>query len=75
MENFSSTRIAGVEMPATARPMMDLTRFQQLDPGAKKALLGDGNFGGRYQRADSEMQAIWETAVAETREIICDGWA
>ncbi len=75
MENFSSTRIAGVEMPATARPMMDLTRFQQLDPGAKRALLGDGNFGGRYQRADSEMQAIWETAVAETREIICDGWA
>lgn len=75
MENFTWTRVKGAEMPKTQRPMMDLARFQQLDPVAKRALLGDGNFGGLYQRSDDEMSAIWETAVAETRELILDGWA
>jgi creatinine amidohydrolase len=75
MENFSWTRLANVAMPQEQKPMLDVTRFQQLDPGAKKALLGDGNYGGFYQRDDAEMEAIWRTAVAETRKIISDGWA
>ena len=36
--------------------------------------IGDGNFGGYYQRADEEMLAIWEVAVEETRQLIEDGW-
>jgi creatinine amidohydrolase len=75
MENFPWTRLPGVEQPAHRKPMMDLQRFIQLDPGAKKALLGDGNYGGLYQRPDEEMLAIWETAVAETRALIDEGWA
>jgi creatinine amidohydrolase len=75
MENFPWTRLPGIAMPASQKPMLDLARFQQLDPGAKRALLGDGNYGGVYQRPDEEMLAIWGTAVAETRAVIAEGWA
>jgi creatinine amidohydrolase len=36
--------------------------------------LGDGNYGGWYQRSDAEMHALWEAAVAETREMIQGPW-
>jgi creatinine amidohydrolase len=75
MENFPWTRLEGIAMPKVRKPMLELQRFQQLDPGAKKALLGDGNYGGFYERGDDEMLAIWETAVGETRDVICNGWA
>jgi creatinine amidohydrolase len=74
MENFPWTRLDGVTQPSTQKPMLDIARFQRLDPGAKKALLGDGNYGGLYQRPDAEMLAIWNVAVAETRAIIADDW-
>jgi creatinine amidohydrolase len=75
MENFPWTRLPGVAMPPEQKPMLELGRFVQLDPGAKKAMLGDGNYGGLYQRPDADMLAIWETAVAETRAVITEGWA
>jgi len=75
MENFPWTRLGNIAMPQTQKPMLDLVRFQQLDPGAKKTLLGDGNYGGFYQRSDEEMLSIWQTAVAETRAVIAEGWA
>ncbi len=75
MENFPWTRLPGVDLPAERKPMMDHARFMQLDPKAKRAFLGDGNYGGLYQRPDAEMLALWEVAVAETRAIIADGWA
>jgi creatinine amidohydrolase len=74
MENFPWTRLPGVAMPDTAKPMLDHARFQRLDPAAKKALLGDGNYGGLYQRSDAEMLAIWATAVEETRALIAESW-
>ncbi len=55
--------------------MIDMGQFVALDPGAKKALLGDGNYGGYYQRPDTEMLAIWAVAVEETRKVIMEGWA
>jgi creatinine amidohydrolase len=75
MENFPWTRLGNVAMPATPKPMMALDRFMPLDPVAKKALLGDGNYGGLYQRSDDEMLALWRVAVNETRQLITDGWA
>ncbi len=75
MENFPWTRLPGITMPDHQKPMMPIARFQQLDPLAKKHLLGDGNYGGYYQRSDEEMLAIWETAVAETRHVIMQDWA
>jgi creatinine amidohydrolase len=75
MENFEWTRLAGVAMPGAQKPMVDWARVSQLGPSATRAALGDGNFGGRYQRADAEMAEIWRTAVAETRELLEAGWA
>jgi creatinine amidohydrolase len=75
MENFPWTRLGNIAMPTDQKPMLEVSRFLQLDPGAKKAMLGDGNYGGFYQRSDEEMLAIWKTAIAETRDVIADGWA
>jgi creatinine amidohydrolase len=74
MENFPWTRLPGVEMPTGRKPMIDLARYQRLDPGAKKALIGDGNFGGHYQLPDAELMKVWDVAVAETRSLITSDW-
>lgn len=74
MENFPWTRLAGVALPGARKPMVDLDRLRRLDPGEKKKLLGDGNFGGLYQRSDEEMAAVWEVAVEETRALIAGDW-
>ena len=55
--------------------MMDLGRFSARDPVAKRELLGDGNYGGLYQRSDEDMLAMWRVAVEETRALMRDGWA
>jgi creatinine amidohydrolase len=70
MENFPWTRLAGVAMPAEQKPMTDLARLRLLGPAEVRAQLGDGNFGGLYQRPDADMLSIWQTAVAETRAAI-----
>ena len=74
MENLPWTRLPGVQLPDVQKPMIDFARYQRIDPGAKKQLIGDGNFGGLYQRADEELMAMWNIAVAETRELIETGW-
>ena len=45
------------------------------DPAAMRATLGDGTFGGSYERPDEEMLRLWEVAVAEVRELIESGWS
>ncbi|MBA3945240.1 MAG: hypothetical protein H0X37_11835 [Herpetosiphonaceae bacterium] len=62
-------------MPGEAKPLADFARLRQAGPAAMRAGLGDGNFGGRYRRDDAEMLAIWQVAVAETRDIIAGQWA
>ncbi|WP_342237071.1 creatininase family protein [Inquilinus sp. OTU3971] len=75
MENFPWTRLAGVELPTQRKPMIDFARMRVMDPEAVRRYLGDGNFGGYYQRPDEEMQAIWDVAVAETQALIEGPWA
>jgi len=70
MENFPWTRLPGVALPDARKPMVDLERLRTLDPAAVREYIGDGNYGGRYFRPDAEMLAIWQVAVAETRELI-----
>jgi creatinine amidohydrolase len=74
MENFPWTRLPGVTVPDAQRPMVDMARVRALDPMALRAYLGDGNFGGRYQRSDDEMHALWQTAVDETRALLTGSW-
>ena len=70
MENFARTRIAGVKQPTAQRPMIDLAKLRQLDPKEARAYLGDGNFGGHYEKPDAVMEELWRVAVDETRELI-----
>ena len=75
MENFPWTRLAGVALPQEQKPLIDTALKSVLDPAAFRAAVGDGNYGGVYQRPDEEMMAIWEVAVAEAREAMESGWA
>lgn len=74
MENFPWTRLPNVASPTTRKPMLDMASFAQGDPAAKKRLLGDGNYGGLYQRPDADLLALWAVAVEETRAVIGEGW-
>ena len=70
MENFPWTRLAGVTQPDGGKAPVDLARMRSMNPADTRAYLGDGNFGGLYQRADDEILRIWAIAVAETRASI-----
>jgi creatinine amidohydrolase len=74
LENFAWNRLEGVEMPDGAKSAVDMASLQSLDPDEIRRIAGDGNMGGRYQRPDSEMDAVWAVGVAETRSLLADGW-
>ena len=72
MENFPWTRLPGT--PADEhKPMVDVDRLKTLAPFEARNLLEDGNYGGRSQRPDADMLAIWRVAVEETRETL-ESW-
>jgi creatinine amidohydrolase len=74
MENFPWTRLANIAMPDRQKPMIDLDLMRVQSPEGVRKMLADGNFGGLYQRADEEMQAIWDVAVEETRALLDGPW-
>jgi creatinine amidohydrolase len=67
MENFPWTRLAGVSPPDTHKPKAPP---RPDDPAEVRRLLGDGSFGGWYERPDEEMLRIWLAGVEETRTAI-----
>lgn len=72
MENFPWTRLATT--PADqVKEMVNADRMKTLPPFETRNMLEDGNYGGRSQRSDNEMQAIWDVAVQETREML-EAW-
>ncbi len=72
MENFPWTRLPTT--PADeVKEMVDTDRLRTLPPFEARNLLEDGNFGGRTQRPDAEMLAIWDIAVHETRDLL-EAW-
>jgi creatinine amidohydrolase len=75
MENFPWTRLAEVSLPPEAKPPLDGAKKSVLEPAAYREYLGDGNYGGLYQRPDDDMMAIWEVAKAEATELLEEGWA
>jgi creatinine amidohydrolase len=74
MENFPWTRLASVNMPTTPKAMSNVSRLRQLNPAEVRSYLVDGNYGGRYQRSDEEMLAIWKVGVEETRALLKEPW-
>ena len=74
MENFPWTRLANIAGPAEAKPMVDMDRLRLHGAADARTMLGDGNFGGLYQRSDEDMLAIWAVAIEETRAMIEGPW-
>ncbi|MDP2956382.1 MAG: creatininase family protein [Longimicrobiales bacterium] len=74
MEGFPWTRGPTVVAPARHKAPVDLTGRESMSPQAFRERLGDGSFGGYYERPDEELLAIWEIAVAETRQLLEGGW-
>jgi creatinine amidohydrolase len=75
MENFPWTRLPNLKLSDEQKPMIDLELMRLRDPAGVRAYLGDGNFGGLYQRDDEDMFAIWKIAVEETRALIEGPWS
>jgi creatinine amidohydrolase len=74
MENFPWTRLQGVKAPSQQKPMISYEHMQRSNAQEVRTLLGDGNFGGYYERSDEDMLALWNVAVEETRAIIDQKW-
>ena len=74
LESFPWTRLPGVEAPDERKPMVDLERLPLGDAAGIREALGDGSFGGLYERSDEEMLRLWEVGVAEVRDLLETGW-
>jgi creatinine amidohydrolase len=74
MENFPWTRLANIAMPSDAKPEVAIAQMVGMSPEQVRELVGDGSFGGSYQRPDEEMLEFWAVAVKETRASLCEGW-
>ena len=75
METFPWTRVDGVELPQQHKPSVDLSDRDEISLQRFRELIGDGSFGGWYERPDEEMHAIWSVAVRETRARLESGWS
>jgi creatinine amidohydrolase len=74
MESFPWTRVPGAKPSSEHKPRVDLSDVSDISPAKFRELIGDGSFGGYYERPDDEMRAIWQIAVEETRAVLSDGW-
>ena len=66
-ENFPWTRLEAVEPPAAPKPMLDEAAYRVADAGRVRELIGDGSFGGLYQRSPQDESRLWEAAVQAIR--------
>ena len=73
MENLPWTRLEGVELPER-KPLVAAERLRARDPASVRELLGDGSYGGRYQRPDEDVLEMWRTGVEEVRALLEGGW-
>lgn len=74
MENFPWTRLAEVTLPEGSKEQVSLDDRARLSPAEVRARLGDGSFGGYYERSDQEMMQLWAVAVQELRALLDGSW-
>ena len=74
MENFPWTRLAHAPAPAGVKPAIEMDLMKASNPGVTRKMLGDGAFGGPWQKSDEEMLAIWKIGVEETRSALEGPW-
>ncbi|MOA68479.1 hypothetical protein D3C78_1961120 [compost metagenome] len=61
-------------MPREEKPAINVAKLAQLPASAVKEYIGDGNYGGEYQRSDEEMNQIWQAGIEETCLLLEQGW-
>ena len=64
-ENFPWTRLPGVVIPSERKPPVEWP--EEGNPVAWRETLGDGSFGGLYQRSAEDEGRLWEAAVQAIR--------
>lgn len=74
MENFPWTRLAHAPAPGGSKPAVDMALLRVSPPAAVRAALGDGSYGGPWQKPDEDMLRIWAEGVAETRAALEGPW-
>lgn len=65
-ENFPWTRLPGVARPEERKPPVVWPKDER-GPLAVRTALGDGSFGGLYQRSAEDESRLWEAAVHAIR--------
>jgi len=70
-ENFPWTRLPGIEIPAQRKAPVEWP--EEGNPGTWREALGDGSFGGPYQRSSEDESRLWEAAVKAIRKRL-EGW-
>ena len=65
-ENFPWTRLSGVVLPEGRKPPVEWP--EDGNPETWREALGDGSFGGLYQRPSEDEDRLWEAAVHAIRE-------
>ncbi|WP_226781244.1 creatininase family protein [Oceaniglobus trochenteri] len=75
MENFPWTRLPGRDLPTQQKPFVDFDRLRDRNAQGVRELIGDGNYGGHYQKPDEDTDRIWDIAVKETRALLEGDWA
>jgi creatinine amidohydrolase len=66
-ENFPWTRLPEVAMPDERKPPVVWPKDEK-GPWAVRKALGDGNFGGLYQRSTEDETRLWDAAVQLIRK-------
>jgi creatinine amidohydrolase len=66
-ENFPWTRLPDVDMPTERKPPVVWPENER-GPQAARRALGDGSFGGLYQRSPEDEGRLWAAAVEGIRQ-------
>jgi creatinine amidohydrolase len=72
-ESFPWTRLPGVQSPTGRKPTIEPPPVDE--PWAWREALGDGSFGGLYQRPDEDVLRVWAAAVEQLRGRLDAGWS
>ena len=67
MENFPWTRLAGVVLPDGKKPPAPRTSD---DPDQVREHVGEGSFGGYWERPEEDWLRVWRAGVEETHEVL-----
>jgi creatinine amidohydrolase len=72
LESFPWTRVGPA--PEGSKPMVDPALLSAAAPDRVRELLGDGSYGGRYERPEEDWSRVWAAGVAEVRDLLASGW-